>query len=659
MILHTLAIACVLAPGLHARSAPPDTTPRDTAKTVALQSVTVTIARVRRDQAMSAVNVTPAQIAQTPAIDPWDLLRQTAGVEVHDQGQGPGFASDASLRGFSSDHSTDLALWIDGVPVNEPANGHAEGYNDWSVLMPQAVQDVDVIKGPASALFGNFALAGVVNVRTLERVERSAVWGSGGSFGRGEGALVTGWSSGPSHGVVAVRGLREGGWRPNSGYGLGQGHLRVVRDLSATATLDGGVELYGADWDSPGFLSAEQFAAGEYGLVANVSDGGFKRRAQERVSLRVASRSLLWRTTLYSTQARWQLFLTTPPESGSGEGTGSQTEEEDRRYGLGATSALTWSLPGAEVTLGTEGRLDHSDYQNWLTTDRQRDSAQTLVVARQLSGAVFVQSEERIGRLRLNAGMRYDRLDTRAHPHGDEVLTGGQGAFSPKLGAYVGLTPGLGVYAGAYRGFRATDGVITDPALPLITAWSYEGGVKVDRPRFSGSAAAFRMDVSNEQTFDPIRNASSSGGSSRRQGVELEIRAAPVPAVAVTGDWTFNDARYTRLVTEDGEVLSGARVFNTAKYVGAGAVELAPPASVWRLRVSGNWVGPYTPFDEPNTLLPAYGLLHATGGVTVRHALLEVGVRNLLDRKYPELRAGGFVSPGQTRTILATLRYSF
>src|SRR5712672_3097975 len=109
-------------------------------------------------------------IRQAPALDAWDLLRQTAGLEVHDQGQGPGFASDASLRGFSSDHSTDLALWIDGVPINEPVNGHAEGYNDFSVLFPGGVRDIDVIRGPTSALFGNFALAGVVNVRTLERM---------------------------------------------------------------------------------------------------------------------------------------------------------------------------------------------------------------------------------------------------------------------------------------------------------------------------------------------------------------------------------------------------------------------------------------------------------------------------------------------------------
>src|SRR5262249_61092191 len=112
--------------------------------------------------------VTTRTLAQ--AAPPYDLLRQAAGVEVHQQGQGPGFASDVSLRGFSSDHATDVALWVDGVPINEPVNGHAEGYNDFSVLFPGGIRDIDVIHGPKSALFGNFALAGRVNVRTLDRM---------------------------------------------------------------------------------------------------------------------------------------------------------------------------------------------------------------------------------------------------------------------------------------------------------------------------------------------------------------------------------------------------------------------------------------------------------------------------------------------------------
>src|SRR5205823_5708608 len=71
-------------------------------KTTALPEVTVTARPATRTEPASVVSVTPDLIQRTPAIDPYDLLRLTAGIEVHDQGQGPGFASDASVRGFSS-----------------------------------------------------------------------------------------------------------------------------------------------------------------------------------------------------------------------------------------------------------------------------------------------------------------------------------------------------------------------------------------------------------------------------------------------------------------------------------------------------------------------------------------------------------------------------
>src|SRR5262249_42716818 len=153
---------------------------------------------------------------------------------------------DAALRGFSSDHSTDLALWVDGVPINEPVNGHAEGYNDWMVLFPGGIQDIDVIRGPTSALFGNFALAGVLNVRTLERMRGTEVTPSGGSFGRADAMLMTGFDHGSSGGgVLGARFVREDGFRPNARYDIAQGHARTVHDLSPRVRVDGGVELYG------------------------------------------------------------------------------------------------------------------------------------------------------------------------------------------------------------------------------------------------------------------------------------------------------------------------------------------------------------------------------------------------------------------------------
>jgi outer membrane receptor protein involved in Fe transport len=118
------------------------------------------------------------------------------------------------------------------------------------------------------------------------------------------------------------------------------------------------------------------------------------------------------------------------------------------------------------------------------------------------------------------------------------------------------------------------------------------------------------------------------------------------------------DAKYRTLVTET-DTLSGQRVFNTAKYVGSASVAVAPPAAVWNLRVSTNVVGPYTPFDEPGVEVGSYALVHLNGGVRIGSTLLSLGVRNLFDRAYPELRAGGFVSPGQPRSVYGSVRYIF
>ena len=360
--------------------------------------------------------------------------------------------------------------------------------------------------------------------------------------------------------------------------------------------------------------------------MSNPTDGGYKRRAQERVSLRVLSGNMLWRTTAYATQGRWQLFLTIPPAGGQFEGSGSQTEEEDSRAGAGATSALTWELSRGEITVGGETRWDRSHYENYFTTARARDSIAAQVTGRQLLGAPFLQSYFNLSdRFRIDVGARYDVLATRSTPDADVATSATHGIVSPKLGALLRLTPMLGVYANASRGFRSSDGIITDPTLAPITAAAYEVGLKGDRPGASASAALFRMDVSNEQTFNPVTLASSNGGASRRQGVELDWRVPIVNNLAtLTGNWTFNDARYTSLTSGPSEggdppvMLDGLRVYNTSKYIGVAGVDLSPSGAPWRIRLSGNWVGDYSPFDEPGVVLGGYGLAHASASWAFR-----------------------------------------
>jgi len=352
------------------------------------------------------------------------------------------------------------------------------------------------------------------------------------------------------------------------------------------------------------------------------------------------------------------------------EGSGSQTEEEDHRNGYGLTSALTWEGERAEVTFGTEERLDHSHYENYFTTSRVRDSVNALVAAHQLSGALFVQSHYDVAdRLRFDLGARFDELGTTSTPAGDVRSNANHGVFSPKLGALVHVMSALGVYANISRGFRSSDGVISDPTLAPIVVWNYETGVKYDavasRQPMSFTAALFRMNVNNEQTFNPLTGDASNGGASRRQGLELDARVPVGPTAAVMTNWTFLDARYRHLtaLSEDGTeppaVLDGLRVYNTAQYVGTAALEIAPARSWWRLRFAVNWVGPYSPFDEPGVLLGAYGLAHVSGSAQWGSVRLEVGVRNVFDRAYPELVAGHVVDPGQPRALFTTLRTNF
>ena len=238
------------------------------------------------------------------------------------------------------------------------------------------------------------------------------------------------------------------------------------------------------------------------------------------------------------------------------------------------------------------------------------------------------------------------------------------GVFSPKLGALLHVTHTVALYGNVSRGFRSSDGVLFDPTLAPITMWAYESGVKLAGVGLTASAALFRMNVSNEQTFNPLTSGSSSNGRSRRQGVELGIHAPVTRAVTISGEWTFNDARYTQRMDPSDDpntppvVLAGLRVYNTARYVGVAAIDLSPAADRWALRVSGNWVGPYSPFDEPGVVLGGYGLLHAAGSVPLtRRITLDLGVRNALDRAYPELVAGHIVAPGEPRSVYITLRY--
>lgn len=106
-----------------------------------------------------------------------DALREVPGLTVV-QGGSYGSVTSAFLRGGESDY---VLVLVDGVQVNQPG-----GAFDLSTLTLANVERIEVLRGPASALYGSDAVAGVLHVITRSGADgtRGAVSTGAGTYGR-------------------------------------------------------------------------------------------------------------------------------------------------------------------------------------------------------------------------------------------------------------------------------------------------------------------------------------------------------------------------------------------------------------------------------------------------------------------------------------------
>ena len=110
-----------------------------------------------------------------------ELLTLVPGLFVA-QHAGGGKAEQLFLRGFDIDHGTDVALSVDGMPVNMVSHAHGQGYADFHFVMPEVVDKINFEKGPYDVTKGNLATAGSVDFQTRDQLVKSFVSGEYGMF---------------------------------------------------------------------------------------------------------------------------------------------------------------------------------------------------------------------------------------------------------------------------------------------------------------------------------------------------------------------------------------------------------------------------------------------------------------------------------------------
>lgn len=651
----------------------------DSSRVTQLAPITVTATREPEvAPPVSTIEVPAELLHRAPATGPYDLVRRTAGIEVHEQGQGPGFASDVVIRGFTSDHSSDVLLVIDGIPINLPVHGHVEGYADWSILSQSAVQELRVIHGPASPLYGDFAFGGVVEVTTASDADHPAGAVDASSHGDVGGWVRTGRRSPDSGFLLALDGTREQGWRDNADYWLGSGVMRGWQRVGA-GRLEGGFMFYASTWNSPGFVSVERYNAGDLERATDPTDGGSAGRAilQERYD-RPLNASTTFSLNAWGQAVRSRGFLNIPEDDEV-----AQTEEEDERFAVGGQTQIVWHTGTGELTGGLSGRADWTRYDLFGTESRARTSEEQSDEARYSSGSAFLRWRGLLGsRLVYDLGGRIDLLHYASLDRLDQAAGWGRETHaiaSPKLGARYLFGSRMALLGSFSRGFRGAVGVIANPDRPLVVAWAKEVGIDYSDQRLHAQLALFQVDVSNELILDPVTRDVSDAGESRRRGVSLDLSFTPASRLRLLAEGTFNDAKITGVAGPSAAVVAtldaaeragqapnlhevplspGATVPGVARYFGRVGVETDLTKTVTS-RAGLRYSGPFTPIGEPGIRTQAYALVDLGGSVHLPRlgGVLDVDVLNLLDTRYPELRASGFLNPGVPLSLRAAIRF--
>lgn len=560
-------------------------------------------------------------IEASGAQDVATLLDQHPGVDVARDALG----ASVRLRGADADQ---VLILVDGQRIV----GRTGGVLDLSRIPVDDIERIEIVKGPASALYGSDAVGGVIQIVTRRAATTEGSLAARGGWpvaadgsaslsaaGRWGGVRVTGGLHGSSAFDLEPRTVAT------SGDAERQGDLAVRLDPEAGANLEVPVSLSFALTDASGVDED----AGE------AADAVFDRRtATEDVVATVRPTLVTGKASKLSTHlgASWfrdQYLL-------DQRGSDALDTYEVTQEALGQVSvqldAVVWERMVA--TVGVDG------IGEWISSPRLQDGT-----GQRLRGAVFVQDEWRVTdrpRLALVPGARLD-LDTwfGLHP-------------TPKLAARLDASETLTFRSSVGTGYRAPSFrelllrfenasagyvVLGNPDLEPERSLGADAAVEWEPTEVFGASLSgwwtefselidiVEVEALSEYAYVNVERA-------RTRGVEAAVEVRPWRPVEVQGSYTFTDARDLGL----DRPLSGRATHRGT--VGL-STEVAPTGTV--LAASAAIVGP-RPFYASDQIgsfaggadRPVISEAHALADVRVEQRLAEplslvVGVDNVLD----------------------------
>jgi vitamin B12 transporter len=439
-----------------------------------------------------------------------DVLYHVTGVQVDVRG-GPGSSTNVLIQGSDPRH---VRVMVDGVTINNLT----DNFPDIGAFPIQQIERIEIIKGPASSTWGS-SLGGIINIITKSPDPEHKI---GGSVSAAIGERTTGDYRADMYGTAGSfayyifgGGITSDGLTANTGTGKGdfytklqwqparQTHLQLTVGYDKGSRGDGQAPLQNLSLRD----SFEYFFASP----------SFTYDITDSLNIEVAARVSTKRNRQYVSALD------------SGAELQSLISNE---LSAGGSAKLNWRTGMNNILVG-------ADYDNGAV-----DSAGILDGRQsQVRWAIFSNDTLALGDLSVTPGIRYDHTST----NGDFV--------SPSIGLTYTLF-GKTIFRGAFsRGFNTPpigdtygNGISSNPNpnLKVEEVRSYSLGVETAVLKdlwlkVTGFLHDIR-DVITPEVLSPATFTYVNGGKQRRQGVEAELRTAPLFHTSLLAGYTFIDA---------------------------------------------------------------------------------------------------------------------
>jgi iron complex outermembrane receptor protein len=528
------------------------------------QDVPAAVTVIDRDQIASSPDSLADDLARTaPSVG---TFRRSSSAIADPTSQG------LNLRGVGPSGVSRALVLRDGLPVNDPFGGWVY----WRAISPLGIDRIEIAPSGASALFGNFALGGVLQVisrpidgETFDALIAGGTLSTRRFAGRateraGEFGLALDGESFHSDGyrpiVAAQRGKVDG--RAGSSHDSIGGRLEHRRGDSTvhaavrwfTEHLDAGTLFTTADVQTVTYDAGWRLASGAGGGIDLQLFGGNQRFEQERARVS-ADRSTA--------------------ASASTQRTPSSNQ--------GAVATWTGQLGRHAIVIGADAQRVAGTATDALTPAMV---GPTTLVKRAAGGeqrfaGLFAQDAIQVTPdLDLAAALR---LDGWQNLSASTTLTRGDGSamttpfddssrlqLDPRLGALWHLSRELALRASAYRAFRAPSlnelyrpfqvGTVLTAANDRLrpeTLWGGELGTQITLEGVGLTATAFwnqlKDPIANVTLMQPLDGATRQRqnlGKSRILGIDLDLVWRPDTAWTVRLSHTFSDAQVTEAASQ-------------------------------------------------------------------------------------------------------------